>query len=130
MLAFGSQKLSFSVGARIFHEGQPTDGGFVVISGEIELLQARNGMEIVVDVYRSGDLIGEMAVLTSNKRVGTAVVVEDCQLMKITRSAMHRILEEYPELAYGLQKKITDSVTSFSRGLEPVGKKMRRSDNS
>lgn len=120
LLSFGSQKMSFSKGHELFTEGQHTDGGYVVISGKVELISYEGNEAKSLGVFSSGSLIGEIALISLNKRIGTAVVLEDCELMKITRSTMHRILNEYPHLAAALNNKIASSIVSFTKDLEKI----------
>ncbi len=120
LLAFGSQKMSFSRGHELFREGQHTDGGYVVVSGSVELLSFQEGNSKTLATFSVGSLIGEIALISVNKRIGTAIVSEDCELIKITRTTMHRILNEYPQLAAALHKRISDSVLNFTKDLEKI----------
>jgi len=125
LLVFGSQKLSFPAGTYIFHDGQSTDGGFVIFEGRVKLVDER---EQTISQFKTGDLVGEMAILTRNKRVGSAIVVDDCELLKISRATMHRILGEYPELAAVLYQKIADNVSDFAKKLGQVERRLQSSD--
>jgi len=120
LIAFGSQKMNFSQGYELYHDGQATDGGYVVISGSLDLVSYKDGNEVLLATYKRGSLLGEMALISMNKRIGTALVREDCELMKISRITMHRILNEYPELAVALQRRISHAVLDFTRELEKV----------
>ena len=120
LLAFGSQKLPFPKGSTVFHDGQVTDGGYAISKGSLNLVSYVDGQERIVGTFTTGDLIGEIAILTRNNRIGSAIAVEDCELMKISRSTMHRILSEYPELAASLHQKIAERVATFTRNLEQV----------
>ncbi|MGI9351623.1 MAG: Crp/Fnr family transcriptional regulator [Rhizobiaceae bacterium] len=130
LLAFGSQKLAFPKGTNVFHDGQSTDGGYLIVSGLIELIYSAHGSERAIGRFGPGDLIGEMAILTRNKRVGSAIVVEDCELIKISRSTMHRILDEYPELAALLHQRISQSVAKFTDSLASVEQKLNAAGDS
>jgi len=120
LIAFGSQMMSFSKGHELFREGQSTDGGYVIVSGSIDLLSFQDGQSKLLSTFKVGSLLGEMALISINKRIGTAVVSSDCELMKISRVMMHRILNEYPELAVSLQRKISQSVLRFTKDLEKI----------
>lgn len=120
LLSFGSQKMSFSKGHELFREGQHTDGGYAVISGKVELISYDGNDRKSLGIFSSGSLIGEIALISVNQRIGTAVVLEDCELMKITRSTMHRILNEYPHLAAALHNNIAASIISFTKDLEKI----------
>ena len=64
----------------------------------------------VLGLFSGGSLIGEMALITENVRVGTAVALDDSVVLRIPRAVMHRIFEEYPNLAYTFYKKLSGSV--------------------
>lgn len=128
LLAFGSQKLTFPKGTRVFQDGQTTDGGYAIIRGKIELVAS--GSDHIIGTFGAGDLIGQMAILTRNHRIGTAVVVEDCELMKISRATVHRILGEYPELAVRLHERITRNVGAMAKNLDEIQAKMRKIDEN
>ena len=120
LIAFGSQKMSFAKGYELYHEGQATDGGYVIISGSIELLSYKDEQSKTLGVFKAGSLLGEMALISMNKRVGTAVLCEECELMKIPRTVMHRVLNEYPDLAVGLQRRISADFLSFTKDLDKI----------
>lgn len=120
LIAFGSQHMSFSKGHELFREGQSTDGGYLVFSGSIDLLSFEDGQSKLLSTFQKGSLLGEMALISINKRIGTAVVSKDCELMKISRVTVHKILSEYPELAVSLQGKISQSILKFTKDLEKI----------
>ncbi|MEM9277525.1 MAG: cyclic nucleotide-binding domain-containing protein [Pseudomonadota bacterium] len=130
LLAFGSQKLTFPKGTYLFHDGQSTDGGYVIVKGKVELVQQRYDADHVMGTFGAGDLLGEMAIITKNRRTGSAIIVENCELIKISRATVHRILGEYPELAVGLRRRIMESVAAMASNLEAVETRMRQIDDS
>lgn len=120
LISFGSQKLSFNNGHELFRQGQQTDCGYVILSGSVELFSFEKEGAKLLQTFRAGSLLGEMALISSNKRIGTAIVKDNCELMKISRETMHRILNEYPELAVALQARISKSVLDFTREIDKV----------
>lgn len=120
LLAFGSQKLSFVSGYELFRDAQATDSGYVVLSGSVDLFSFKEKEKTLFANFKVGSLLGEMALISINKRVGTAIVKDDCELMKISRVTMHRVLNEYPELAVALQSRISQSILEFTKEVEKV----------
>ena len=51
-----------------------------------------------------------MALIAENERVGTAIARTDTVVLRIPRTVIHRILDEYPDLAVCLHRKISASV--------------------
>lgn len=102
----------------IFKEGQSSDGGYYVIKGKVELTLSDNPEKAAV--LGPGALIGEMSMITRNRRVGTAVAKTDCQLLRISRATLIRVLEEFPHLALDMQEKISASIQTFTDQLSVV----------
>ena len=120
LIAFGSQRRHLAAGRELFYQGQKTESGFLVLSGKIDLLVDFQGSLNEVESFSTGSVIGEMALLVENRRVGTAVASEDSQLLEIPRSIVLRVVEEYPELALQLQGRISKSVGEFVENLESL----------
>ncbi|MDJ0612565.1 MAG: cyclic nucleotide-binding domain-containing protein [Rhizobiaceae bacterium] len=130
LIAFGGQKLQLPEGMELFHNGQTADGGFVVLSGEISLEINHSEKSSNITVFGPGSLIGEMSLFTRNRRIGTASVTENSEVLKIRRDVMHRVLSEYPELAARLHDHIADNIVSIGRELDRVGKRLERMPES
>lgn len=99
MLAFGSEHRRLRQGETLFRLAARSDAGFVVVSGEVELLRPQGGAQVAVGRFGPGSLLGELALLTETRRPATAVTLTDCDLIRITRPLFRRMLEEYPEIA-------------------------------
>lgn len=128
LIAFGSEKINFPAGTQIFHDGQPADGGYVICEGEVELWIEKCGNKNTLAKLGRGDLVGEIAILTSTRRIGTAMTISNCSVIRVSRSTMLRVLEEYPELAAKLHDHIASNVISFTAKLETVHKRLRQED--
>ena len=120
LIAFGSQKTTYSQGSELFYEGAIADGGYVVISGTVELVAYSDQELDILGQYEAGSLIGEMALISENKRMATALVKSDAVILKISREVMHRVLEEYPEVAALLYRRIMASLETVMGDLEKV----------
>ncbi|MEM8651005.1 MAG: cyclic nucleotide-binding domain-containing protein [Pseudomonadota bacterium] len=126
LVAFGSQRLNYPENYELFRQDQITDGGYVIISGAIELLEYVNGEDQTRGVYGPGSILGELALISRNKRSVTAMVRQPCEVLKITRSTMHRIMDEYPELAVALQARVSANIVELSNSLIGVHEKLDR----
>lgn len=128
MLAFGSQKMRFPEGTELFHSSQTSDGAYVVIAGEISIEYPASRGELKTEKIGVGGMIGELSLISRNQRTGTATVSQACEVLKIRREIMHRILEEYPELAVVLHQRISASVAAIGKQLEKVQRRLPKTD--
>ena len=110
LLAFGAETVILHAGAELFLRDAPSDCGYVVISGLIDLTIIHGGEEKIVGSVEAGGLLGELALISDNLRPTGAVARRDSRLFRIPRVLFMRMLEKYPESAYDLHQKILRSV--------------------
>lgn len=73
LLAFTSERRSFAAGDVLFRQGDPTDGAYVVLSGELEAVHiADDGSEQLLGRIAPNEVVGELAVICDVPR--TAMV--------------------------------------------------------
>ncbi len=126
LLAFGSDTIDYSAETVIFKENQASDGGYYIISGNVELSLSVYPDQVAL--LGPGDLLGEMAMITRNRRVGSAVTKTDCQLLRISRTTLVRVLREFPHLAVGIQEQISASIVNFAEQLTTVEQAIANAD--
>ena len=110
LLAFGAEHRRLRKGEVVFRATARADAGFVIASGEIALQKGAVGSEQTLGRFGPGSLIGELALITETRRPAHAVAATDCDLIRITRTLFHRMLEEYPEIAFALHEKLADQL--------------------
>ena len=115
LLAFGAERRSIPVGQELFREGSPAECAFVVASGVFQLLSAdRPGNVKVNTTAGPGTLLSELALVTMVERKFTAMAGEDSEVLRITRSLFHRLLEEYPQVGQKVEARIRENLTSLA----------------
>ncbi|GEM_PF-93372 len=124
LLAFGSKRVFLRSGEQLYREGQISDGGYLVISGQIDVVVDRNGREHILSSQLENSLIGEMALITANRRVATTVARLNSELLHIPRELFKRMLSEYPELAGLMHEQITRSVQIMLKQMGEVHQKL------
>ena len=93
-------KLKVPAGHTLFQAGDPGDSLYVVESGQIELFIKDNvGQKIVLTVAESGDTFGELAMLDSGPRTGTAEALSDSELIALDRQDLILLFQRRPEAA-------------------------------
>ncbi|MEE9375885.1 MAG: cyclic nucleotide-binding domain-containing protein [Rhizobiaceae bacterium] len=122
LLAFGAEARTMGQGTRLFYRDTLSDGGFIIVRGKIELHSGVN--DSIVTTHGPGALIGEMALLTETNHAATALAIENTEVLKIPRPLFRRMLEEYPDLALILQRRIMVSVDEFMEQLDRIRAKL------
>lgn len=129
LLAFGSEQLSLRPGDIVFRQNDLSDGGYVILSGQVDLVIHKDGEEIPVAKFMSHALVGEVALISVNRRVTTAIARTPAQLMHIPRAVFRRMLDEYPELAILLHQRIGESVKEMVFKLQRIQDKLEKIPN-
>jgi signal transduction histidine kinase len=57
-----------AAGEYLFHEGDPPDGVWLVLEGEVEIVKTAEDRERVLNCFHAGDYLGEVAVLDGQGR--------------------------------------------------------------
>jgi CRP-like cAMP-binding protein len=120
MLAIGSEQRDVARGDLLFREGDDADAGFIVQRGALRV-EDRGGAEIVVG---PGALIGELALVVPMQRPSTATALEQCSVIRITRSLFQRVLESDPAAARRLRDEFTSRTSQIASDILMAGAKL------
>lgn len=120
LLAFGAERLVLRAGRELFRDGQSADCAYVVVSGNITLFQETSDGRVPLRSVEPGAMLGEMALITQTTRPTGAVAEVETEVIRISRSVFHRILEEYPQAAASLHAHISRDVTDLIRQIEKL----------
>jgi CRP-like cAMP-binding protein len=115
LIAFGADRRVISSGQMLFRESSPADSAYVILNGSVELSRTgRNEQPEVQAVVGSGTLLSELALITLVERKFTAIAKEDTAIIRITRSLFHRLIEEYPDAALLIEKRIRENIAALA----------------
>ncbi len=98
-----AEEHAFSDGETIAEQGDQGDAMHIIVSGEVAVVVHGAGQsERVVATRSSGEVVGEMAVITNEPRIAGLVARGDVRLLTIARPQFESILRERPETALGV----------------------------
>lgn len=84
-------------GEALFAQGDPGDAAYVVARGALRLTRiGPGGEEIELDVVSTGEVVGEMALLTGHGRNAAATALTSAVVGRIARSDFEALLAERP----------------------------------
>ena len=94
----------FSEGDLIAAEGEPGETTYVIVDGEVEVIAD----ERTLAVRGSGEVIGEMSVISSHPRVASLRAKSDVRVLAIRKPAFQAILRERPDTALALMRVLCE----------------------
>jgi CRP/FNR family transcriptional regulator, cyclic AMP receptor protein len=99
--------MEVSRGQILFHEGEPGDSLYIVLSGKVKLgRRASDGRENLVAVMGPSDQFGELSLFDPGPRTATAVVVTDGRVARLPKAALQKWVEERPQIAMQLLRVV------------------------
>ena len=123
-LASHAVVLAFRKGSRIFEEGEPATGLFVVMEGRIRLVRrSPGGREQVLHAEGPGATLGEVPLLDGNGYVASAVAAEPARLLYVPRDAILETCRRHPEVALGIIRVLAQRVRAFAGLVENLSLK-------
>lgn len=115
LMAFAAETRRLRANEFLFREGERSDGGYVVTSGELVISKA--GSEAVTIADR-GALVGRTSLFLRTKRPASAMARERSEVLRISPTMMKRMLEEFPASALAIRDALADDLAELSADLQ------------
>jgi CRP/FNR family cyclic AMP-dependent transcriptional regulator len=85
---------------RIFDQGQPADSIFYIRKGKVKLsVVSQQGKEAIIATLSAGDFLGEGCLAGQPLRIAAATTVTGCNLFRIEKLSMIRMLHEKHQIS-------------------------------
>jgi len=108
-------------GEVLFREGEKADGAYVLVSGTMNVsVLAENNEGRDVALVRQGEIVGELSLITHEKRSATVTAARDCELFRIDTDIFDRVSERYPRIMLGIHKTISKRLRANIPGKEAL----------
>lgn len=98
--------VSGTAGEYVFEKGEAGAEMYIIHEGEVEILRSVGGETRVLTTLEPGDFFGEMSLLEKTPREVSARAVTDCKLLKIDYSTFDQMVQEDPEIAVRMLRKL------------------------
>jgi CRP-like cAMP-binding protein len=86
-------------GAAVFAKGDPGSGLMGVLSGTVKIsVASAEGKDVVLNMFREGEIFGEIALLDGRPRTADATAMTDCELIVIERRDFIPFLRDNPDV--------------------------------
>lgn len=116
-----TRPVRYRTGSVVFREGDSGTTMFLVLSGQLQVLKGEQG----IATLGAGANFGEMAMLDQPGRSATIEVLEDAELLVITREAFFALLKRDPTLAV---KVLWNMLLRLSSNLRSTSEKLAQKE--
>lgn len=119
LLAEGRCPRRCRAGQIIYLQGARPDCFYYLVSGSVRsFISTGGGEERVLAVHRAGDLMGEASFFDGCPRVTSAMALEDCRILAISRAQLDAAFQRHPELALPMLQHLARTVRLLSDHVE------------
>ena len=114
----------FSDGETIVQQGDRGSEMYIIVSGEVRVVSAL-GNEAVKELARrkSGEVVGEMAIISQEPRTATLIASGDVRCLCIDQKQFESIIRERPETSLAIMRVLIARVQQMAKTLQEMGKR-------
>lgn len=114
MFSRETNTVDVAAGTVIFEQGDPPDGFYVVLEGEVEI----SVRDYVLWRLGKGEIFGEMALIDERPRSARACARTDCRLVKVDERRFLFLVTQTPFFALGVMRVMAERLRAMD---ETVG---------
>ncbi|MCI0714490.1 MAG: cyclic nucleotide-binding domain-containing protein, partial [Chloroflexi bacterium] len=110
-LARVCDELAFAEGRRIIKQGEPGDGLYIIVEGEVNILrQVSDGNPVHLFTLSAPEVFGEISLLDGGVRSADVVANTPVLLLGIKREALNDALQDDPSIAMGMLRTMAQRI--------------------
>lgn len=103
-----SKKITHKAGQTIFKEGSKAESCYLIIQGKVQILKkTKKGGNVPLAIVKAGEFLGEMAMLSGEKRSASAVAVTKVVAISIDHAEFVTLLKEQHPFAGRLSLQLS-----------------------
>ena len=123
LLAFTSERMTFSAGQELFHQGDQGDAMYVILGGVADVLIDTPGGQITVAELKKNGFVGEIAILCDVPRTATIKAREALSTLKISKDMFYRLVAEFPQMAVEVMRELAHRLEDTNQKLQAATNK-------
>ncbi len=108
LLAFASERLTYPADQVIFHQGDPGNSAYIILSGEAEVIVESPEGPLVVAVLARNAIVGEIAILCDVPRTATVKAKSELVTLRISKELFFRLITEFPQMGIEIMRVLAD----------------------
>ena len=117
-LAYVSERVRFDDAKIVFRQGDPGDAAYLIIEGEADIvLEDPTAGPVTVATLHANELVGEMAILTSEPRNATVRAKGRLVALRIGKEPFMRMVREFPSMAVSIMQELAHRVNDTNNQL-------------
>ena len=119
LMAFASERLSFTPGQYLCKQGDVGDAAFIIIEGDADVVleNGDGGESLTVASVGKNDIVGEIAILIDVPRTASIVATTDLVALKLTKELFFRMVRDFPDMSVEIMRALAHRLESANARL-------------
>ena len=106
LLAFTSERLTYSQDEILFSQGDAGDSAYIIVDGEADIVVNTPGGPLVVATLKQNEIVGEIAILCDVPRTATVRAKTELTTLRITKDLFFNLVVEFPQIAVEIMREL------------------------
>jgi len=108
LLAFTSERLTYNADQVLFHQGDPGDAAYIILSGEADVVVDSPAGPLVVAKLGRNAIVGEIAILCDVPRTATVKAKSELVTLRISKELFFKLITEFPQMGIEIMRVLAD----------------------
>ncbi|NTW76714.1 MAG: cyclic nucleotide-binding domain-containing protein, partial [Syntrophaceae bacterium] len=114
------EKKIFTSGRFLMKEGEEADEAYLIDKGKVQVYRQTDGNNnLVLGTLEEGDIVGEMALITDDKRSASVKALEDTEVSVLTKDILSRNLRKLPPYIEKIMSTLTRRLQTANIVIHP-----------
>jgi CRP/FNR family cyclic AMP-dependent transcriptional regulator len=120
-LATGLGTRRFRRGEAIFHQGDPGDALYIILSGRVKIASPSDaGVEAILATLRPGEFFGSLALLDGSPRSASATAVDVTETLILPRRRFRELLDASPAIRDHVFAELAHELRRLTKHVEEL----------
>jgi len=106
LLAFTSERLTYSQDEILFSQGDAGDAAYIIIDGEADIVVNTPGGPLVIATLKQNEIVGEIAILCDVPRTATVRAKTELTTLRISKELFFNLTIEFPQIAVEIMREL------------------------
>jgi CRP-like cAMP-binding protein len=121
LLAFAAEPMRIPPGRTLARQGDSADAAYVLVSGTLASVTAEGAT--LKRFSEPSTLVGELALIVETQWQAGFVADSEVEVLRLPRAQFRRLLDDYPDVADAIRRRIAEDVSRLADAMGPVSGK-------
>ncbi len=105
----------------LFDKGSPAQTLYIIESGRVRVfIPGETGEELSMNIYKAGDVVGELCVLDGLPRCASAMTMQDTVALTLDREDLRRSVAASPGIAFAIMEVLSTRLRAATEYTESL----------